>query len=141
MFRRTRMKRKSIFAFCAIGLCGVAALAIVLMTITSAAKRGKRPIVKPVQIAGIEYRVPNTVKSQGVVEAWQTNTLLWRKKVYHTLWVPLLEEDNQWNFIKSMSVGSSTNELVIINEEGAQFILNTVNRKVTRVNGSLLRGW
>src|SRR5207247_7025695 len=116
-------------------------VAIFLIISAGAPKRGKRPVVNPVRIAGIEYRAPNTIDSQGIVEAWQTNKLLWRKKVYHPLWVPLLERDNQWNFINSMTIGSSTNDLVIDNEEGARFILNTVTRTVTRVKGSILRGW
>ncbi len=92
-----------------------------------AAKRGRRPMVSPVEIAGVEYRAPNTVETEGCVEAWDMNsqTLLWRKQVYHSLKIPLLEEDNQWIFIKSMVPSKSGDELVVVNESGRRYTVKT----------------
>ena len=121
----------------------LAVFVLVNLVTRSAAKRGKRPVVNPIVIGSVEFRAPNTVETEGCVEAWDTMSkkMLWRQKVYHRLWIPLLEEDNQWNFIKSMTIGATTNELVIVNEEGGQFNLNTSSRKIVRRKGSLLRGW
>src|ERR1017187_8259878 len=115
-------------------ICGVVIVAISLVRWNNA-KRGRPPFIKPVQIAGDEYRAPNTYSTEGVVEAWdpKANKLLWRTKIYFTLHVPLLiEEDAQWNFIKSMTLGPATNELTIVNEKGRQYILNTASQKVRR---------
>ena len=101
-----------------------------------AAKRGRPPVVKPVQIAGIEYRAPNTYTTEGVVEAWNINSqkLLWKRKIYLTLKLPglLIETDAQYNFITTMTAGPATNELTIANEKRRQYILDTASQKVTR---------
>jgi hypothetical protein len=136
------MKRRQIAIFSLFALCAFGA--VVLFLGRGQAKRGRPPVIKPVQIGGTEYRVPNTYSTEGVVEARnaQANKLLWRIKIYSTLHIPLLfEEDNEWNLIKSMTIGNSTNELVITNERGGQYILNTVSRKVKREKGSILSGW
>jgi hypothetical protein len=136
------MKRK-LFITGVLAVFVVALVTIVFLTFIGHAKRGKRPVVTPVVIAGIEYRAPNATDNQGVVEAWDVSTkkLLWQKKVYYTPKVPFAEQDTQWNFITTMTVGASTNELVITNERGGQYILDCVSKKAKRVKGSILTGW
>jgi hypothetical protein len=131
------MKRKWYVAL-TIVLLSIFVFAMGTFVITRAsAKRGPRPVVSPIEIAGIEYRAPNTAETEGVIEAWdiKSHTLLWRKKVYHTLWIPFLEEDNQWVFIKNMTVGSSGSKLIIVNEAGRRYVVkvNPPMRPITKV--------
>lgn len=109
----------------------------------SLAKKGPRPVITPLKIAGVEYRVPNTYKTQGIVEAWDVNTgeLLWREKIYSTVPIPLLEKDTQRNLIKNLVLSvTATNRLLITNERGAQYELEMPTRKVFATNGSRLVG-
>ena len=114
----------------------------VMLPFGSLAKRGPAPKVPPIEIAGIEYRAPNEVETEGCIEAWDTKsqTLLWRKKVYHTFKIPFAEEDNQWTFIKSMTVGKSGDELIIVNEAGRQFTVKTTPPSVLPKIGAALLG-
>lgn len=129
------MKPKVVIAVGAIVLFCVAAVAAAFL-MTSNAKRKAPPAIKPVVVGGIEYRVPNTIQTEGVVEAWTTNgpTLIWQKKIYSTLKLPgfLMETDVQLNFITNMTVGPGPGELSIANEKGQQYILNTSSREVRR---------
>jgi hypothetical protein len=130
------MNCKRLLLFFPLALCMLMGVPILLL-LTQKAKRGPPPVVKPVIISGVEYRVPNNYLKEGIVEAWDTNRtkLLWSKKVYFTLHIPFfIEEDTQWDFIKSMFVGPSTNELTIINETGAKYILDTYTQRVRKVN-------
>jgi len=112
----------TILAVC-VGMMGIC----VFLPAVSSAKRGPKPKVPPVEIAGVEYRAPNTVETEGCIEAWDTKskTLLWRKKVYYTLKIPFVEEDNQWDFIKSMTPGNSGRDLIIVNEMGRRYVAKT----------------
>ena len=117
-------------------LC-VGAIALLAFTrFAGAAKRKAPPRIKPVIIGSVEYRVPNTIETEGIVEAWNTNSqrLLWKRKIYPTLKFPsmLMETDVQLNFITNMAIGPSTNELTIANEKGRQYILNTLSQTVKR---------
>ena len=107
--------------------CFLLAIAIVFLMDNYDAKRKHPLLVPPVRIAGVEYRVPNGIESQGVVEAWDINTgrLLWTKKVYRTYTIPFLESDTQWVFIKSLTVGPATNTLIVINERGQKYMVKT----------------
>jgi hypothetical protein len=98
-------------------------LLFLVMTGDATAKRGPAPLVPPIDIAGIEYRAPNSVERRGVIEACDVKTgkLLWRKRVYLNVELPFSEADVQWVFIKSMTFAPSGDRLVIINERGRQF--------------------
>lgn len=121
------MKRARLIALGILVLCLVSLGTAIFLKAGSRAKRGRAPVVPPVEIGGVEYRAPNTVDTEGCIEAWdtRTDTLLWRKKVYHTLWIPFTEEDTQWVFIKSMTVGPSGNELIVVNEDGGTYKVKT----------------
>jgi hypothetical protein len=129
------MKPKVVIVVGAIVLFCVAAVAASFL-MTSNAKRKAPPAIKPVVIGGIEYRVPNTIQTEGVVEAWSADdhTLIWQKKIYSTMKFPgfLMETDVQLNFITNMIIGPDPAELSIANEKGQQYILNTRTRKVRR---------
>ncbi len=79
------MKRAWIITLGVLTLSLVALGIAILVGAGAMAKRGPRPDVPPVEIAGTEYRAPNTVETEGCIEAWdvKARTLLWRKKVYH----------------------------------------------------------
>ena len=135
--RRTLLSRRVIIAIGAILL--LCADAIVLLDFSSpvvAAKRKAPAPIKPVIIAGIEYRVPNKMETEGIVEAWNITPrkLLWTREIYLTLKFPsfVMETDTQLNFITSLTVGPATNELTIVNEKGKRYILDTNSRIITR---------
>src|SRR5579872_1051558 len=86
----------------ALVFCAVA-VALVIGVGIGAAKRRPPAKIKPVQIDGVEYRAPNKIDSEGIVEAWQTNKLLWQRKIYFSLKMPLAED--QGNFMVSMTNG------------------------------------
>jgi hypothetical protein len=122
------VKRRWIIALTVFAGCLVViVLGVCLMTGGAAKKRGPPPKVPPVLIAGIEYRAPNTYDTEGCIEAWdiKSKKILWRKKVYFTMKIPLSEEDNQWTFIKSMAAGPSGKELIIVNEAGNRYAVTT----------------
>lgn len=95
-------------------------------------KRVPAPKVAPILLNEVEYRVPNTVETEGVVQAWdkKSEKKLWEKKVYSTRKSPFLETDVQWVFIESMTLGAKTNELVIVNEKKKTYTLNIVSKRV-----------
>ena|SRR3974390_107782 len=121
----------------------IAAIFLSLLIIHSMIGNAKRraPLaVAPLRIGNIEYRVPNTIETEGFVEAWDmkpTNgpVMLWHKKMYSTLKLPMLlmETDVQLVFITNMVVGPNSNELTIINEKANHYILNFNSRKVRRM--------
>ena len=115
-------------------VCIAGIVAVALSLTTGAAKRRAPPPIKPVIIGSVEYRVPNTVESEGVVQAWDTNSqkLLWKRKIYSTAKLPsfLKETDVQLNFITNMIAGPAANELTIFDERGRRYILDTLSRKV-----------
>lgn len=128
--------RTAIAVGAAILLCAGAIAAVALSGTAAAGKRKAPPTIKPVTIGSVEYRVPNTVETEGIVAAWNTNPpkLLWKRKIYPTPKLPalLMETDAQFNFITNMTAGPATNELTIANEKGAQYILDTASQKVRR---------
>ena len=130
------MKPKVIIVVATIVLLCVAAVAAAALLMTSNAKRKAPPSITPVVIGTNEFRVPNTIQTEGIVEAWNVGgrTLLWQEKIYSTIKLPgfLMETDVQCNFITNMTIGPGPDELSIVNEKGRQYILNTSSRKVRR---------
>lgn len=122
------MKRPRIITLIVLAGClTVIVLGVCLLKHGGAAKRGPPPKVPPVVIAGIEYRAPNTYVTEGCIEAWDAKSekMLWRKKVYFTVKNPFGEQDVQWVFIKSMAVGPSGKDLIIVNEAGHRYTVPT----------------
>jgi hypothetical protein len=121
------MMRKRIVVLAILAVCGGMLGICIFLSVGSSAKRGPRPKVPPVEINGVEYRAPNTVETEGCIEAWsaKSKTLLWRKKIYYTWKIPFAEEDAQWDFIKSMTPGNSGRDLIIVNETGRRYVVET----------------
>jgi hypothetical protein len=84
----------------------------------SRAKRGPKPPVPPIRANGVEFRVSNRPGAEGIVEAWnaETNGFLWSRRAYFNPKIPFVERDAQWVFIKSMTLSTNRDELVIIDE-------------------------
>jgi hypothetical protein len=96
------------------------------------AKRGPKPVVQPIQINGIEFRVPNNPETEGIVQAWDpiSNKLLWSVRAYRNPKIPLLEKDVQWNFVKLMSLASNNRDLVIVDERGKTYFVSVDQPRV-----------
>jgi hypothetical protein len=127
------MKHKQLIWIVFLIFCAVAAAVFICGSFVSSAKRRPPATIKPIQISGVEYRAPNKIDSEGIVEAWdvQTDKLLWKKKIYFSFKMPLAED--QGNFMVSMTNGPASDELTIINERGGEYILNTTSKKVRTV--------
>lgn len=121
---------------CALATVAVVLLSFCLVATVAYAKRKAPPSIPPLRIGSVEYRVPNTIETEGIVEAWNAagGTMLWHRKIYSTIKLPgfLMETDVQCNFITNMSIGPGPDELTIANEKGRQYILNTGSKKVRR---------
>jgi hypothetical protein len=92
--------------------------AMALIPCLAPAKRAAPPRVEPVIHDGIRYVAPNDDGRRGYVQAWdvETNKKLWELTVFTNRIEPRLEEDIQWVFIKSLSVGDGT--LTVTSERG-----------------------
>lgn len=123
-------------------VCILGLICALLLTNGSHAKRGPRPLVGPVQLDGVEFRAPNTGQTEGYVEAWDVNSrkFLWRRKVYFSPWIPLLEPDNQWVFITSMTIDSSNKELIVVNERGKSYKVSTAPPWKWRISAGMVVG-
>jgi hypothetical protein len=102
-----------------------------LVFVSSGKSKRHAPVkVIPIHIGTTEYRVPNTIRTEGVVEAWdlRANKLVWRKRVYRSLKLPFLED--QFNFIVSVTNGPAKGEITILNERGKSYILDVTTQKV-----------
>jgi hypothetical protein len=132
------MAPKKPIVLIALSVCVFFAALVLFAPGGGAAKRRPQAKIKPVQIGNIEYRAPNNYNSEGTVEAWETNKLLWRKEIYFSLKMPLAED--QENFMVSMTNGPAPYELTIVNERSGQYILDTTTRKVKTVKAVLFRG-
>jgi hypothetical protein len=83
--------------------------------------------VKPVVYKGIKFIVPNTPEKMGYVEAWDTatNKKVWEKKVYDVVIKPGIEVENQWVFIKELSIKNE--KLIIIDEENRKYEVDIIS--------------
>lgn len=97
---------------------------VVLATLPALASRTAAPKVPPVMRGGIRYVAPNTNGRAGIVEAWDSRTgrKLWSKILFKNQIDPVLEEDVQWIFIKTLRV--TGNRLIAIDEEGRRHVLS-----------------
>src|SRR5437762_206506 len=97
------MKTGVVIAVSALVLVCACTITAMVLSRTAAAKRKAPPTIKPIIIGTVEYRAPNTIESEGIVEAWSVTgpKLLWKRKIYPTLKLPslLMETDVQLNFV------------------------------------------
>jgi hypothetical protein len=96
------------------------------------AKRTEPAKVEPVVYQGIRYTAPNADGRRAYVEAWEvkTNKKLWEVTVFTNRIDPLLEEDVQWVFIKSLAVKEGT--LVVVSERGKTYRVDLKTKAVTQ---------
>jgi len=117
------MARSFAIAFIIIGICVTDAYSARLESAT----------IEPIQVEGIEYRIPNTVEKMGIVQAFKIGAEkpLWEQKIYNVyVFSGLLglEEDVQWIFISSVDLFDG--KLHITNEAGNQYYLSPESREV-----------
>lgn len=99
-----------------------------------AISRGPPRRVVPVVIDGVHYRpaagsIERDGQVGGILGAFDaSNHELWRLCVYESIRIPGLEGDVQDVYFRSLHADGST--LVIENENGARFVVDTVARRV-----------
>ena len=110
----------------------ILAAIIALLTLTAYARRDLPTKVDPVTGDGIQYEAPNRLTRVVVVEAWDetSHKLLWEQTVYEMKIDPELEEDVQWDFIKTLQLDGNT--LIIATESRRAFRLNVKTREIEK---------
>jgi hypothetical protein len=113
------------------------------------AKRKAPPKVQRVVHEGVRYTAPNDDGRRAYVQAWDaaSNKMLWEVTIFRNVVTPLLEEDVQHVYIKSMSIQDGN--LVLLAEDGRAYSVGLKTRTVktvkqaprekTRANESLQR--
>lgn len=106
---------------------------LVLMPCVVQAKRAAPPKIDPVVSGGVRYVVPNDNGRKAYVQArdLKTNKLLWESTIFRNVIDPLMEEDVQCIYIRSMTLKDA--ELVLGSEDGRIFILNLKTRSVEKI--------
>jgi len=105
------------------------------------AKRPAPSPVEPVVQENIIYSVPHwasqngTTQNGGVIRAGdqKTGETLWQVQVYSVEYDEDLESDVQDVFIKSIKLDGEQNTLIIENELGQVFHLNTKTKRVVEI--------
>jgi len=88
------------------------------------AKRPPPKPVEPVLIGALEFSAPNTNGCRGIISIRDTLAGTAKEVILYRIWIsPLLEEDVQWDFVKSLSV-SKDKYLVLKTEKGRTYIYN-----------------
>ena len=106
----------------------LATLAIALAP--ALAKRAAPAPVAAVTVGEVEYSVPLWEMGFVVATDLKTRKELWRVRVYEVKIDPLLEEDVQHVFIKTLTHAGGV--LLVSNERGASFTLDPATRRVTK---------
>lgn len=125
-FFRSDIKIKYFFLIC-----------LFLLSLSSAfAKRSAPPEVSPIIHNGYEYSADycgGLFSGKGVViiKNIKTGVIVRRITLYRNVYIPFMETDVQWVFIKSMEL-LDNNTIRIINEGNQIFDLNIKTRIVTR---------
>src|SRR5436190_4164938 len=97
------------------------------------AKRKAPPKVQPLICEGVRYIAPNDDGRRGYVQAWDatTNKMLWEVTVFRNIIIPLLEEDVQHVYIKSMSIQDG--KLFLVAEDDRAYSVGLKTRAVKRL--------
>ena len=113
-------------------LIDILIFAVVLIPSVASGKRGPAPKVDPVEYQGVRYTPHGDGRKQYVQASdIKTGKTLWDVTVFHTLIIPLLEEDVQWVFIKQMFVADG--KLIAVAEDGRAYGIDVKNGVVTRL--------
>ena len=97
-------------------LIAILSLTLLLAPSLAHAKRGPPPKIEPVVYGGVRYVVPNDNGRQAYIQAWDksTNHMLWSATVFRNAINPLLEEDVQWVFVKTLKLEHGN--LIVVDE-------------------------
>lgn len=108
----------------------VLGLALATFALSSPAKRAPSQLPAPIRYGDYEFRATDQPQTMGLVEIWSihTNTKLCDVRMYHVPLNPLVEQDTQWIFIKSMSLQWPV--LTVVDERGKTFRRN-VEKDIT----------
>jgi hypothetical protein len=81
---------------------------------------------------GVRYVAPNDNGRRGYIQAWDAKSnLLWSVTIFRNFINPLLEEDVQWVYIKTMSLNDG--KLMVTDERGRSFSVDLKRRAVRRL--------
>jgi hypothetical protein len=97
------------------------------------AKRIPAPKVEPVIYEGVRYVAPNDNGRRGYIQAWDTSTnrMLWSVTVFRNFINPLLEEDVQWNYIRTLRVEDG--RLIVVDERDRAYSVDLKTHAVRRL--------
>lgn len=103
-----------------------------------AAKRVVPAAVTPVTIGKVRYEAVHATRVRGLPQAGgyvaaidrRTGAELWLQRIYETKYDPLLEEDVQDVFIRSLRRGPGGKTLEIVDERGRCYQLTLASRAV-----------
>jgi hypothetical protein len=111
-------------------------LAVLLAALAPAiahAKRTPPPKVEPVVYEGVRYVVPNDNGRRAYLQAWdgKTTNMLWEVTIFRNFINPVVEEDVQWIFIKSLRIEDT--KLIVVDERDRAYSVNLLTRKAKRL--------
>jgi hypothetical protein len=111
----------------------ISVLLAVLVPSIAYAKRKAPPKIEPVIYEGIRYIAPNDNGRRAYVQAWdtKTNKILWEVTIFRNLIIPLMEEDVQHIYIKSLSIEGG--KLIAVAEDDRAYSLDLKTRVVKRL--------
>jgi hypothetical protein len=111
---------------------------LVLVSMTSMAKRADPQQVAPVEYDGIIYKTlpwaidNGTNQNGGFIQAIDKSSsrVLWQLQIYSTKYTSSIERDVQDIFITSIEINSEHNILLIENEKGLIYKVSIKDRRV-----------
>jgi len=114
---------------------------IMLVSMSSMAKRAVPQQVAPVEYEGVIYKIVpwandnGTSQNGGFIQAIDksTNKVLWQLQIYKTKYMSSIERDVQDVFITSIKIDSEHKILLIQNEKGLMYKVSIKDRRVIGV--------
>ena len=113
------------------------ALLVPVFSMNAMAKRAAPTDVDPIERDGIVYSAPHD--HPGAIVATKDGQMLWVRQVYVIRYNPDLERDVQDCFITSMELKDG--KIIVKNEKGYEYELDTGSLEVRVVSGSLVVQW
>lgn len=97
-------------------------------------KRAMVPRIEPIIFEGVKFSVPNDRGTVGhaVASEAASGKFLWKKAVYR-IWIgPLVEQDVQWVFIRSIRLEAG--KLILVNDRQKTCSVDLKTRQVKTLN-------
>jgi hypothetical protein len=109
----------------------IACVALVCLGASAAAKRLPPKPVNPVTSGGIRYSAAGDGRDEYVVAAdGATGSVLWKVKVFHTHFMPWMEEDVQTIFINGLRLAG--NAVLVRDEISRCYSVDLITKQVKR---------